>query len=75
MRLCFIYQVAFVSGGLIPPARRGSKLAGMMHEADWYFTITVGLAGLSVPAPGNIYANASEIQTGWSPRSERPFER
>ena len=29
----------------------------------------------TVPAPGNIYEDASEIQTGWSPRSKRSFER
>lgn len=42
--------VAFVSGGIIPAARRGQKFVGMMHEADWYFTLTKGVAGLSVPA-------------------------
>jgi hypothetical protein len=29
----------------------------------------------TVPAPGNLCTNASEIRTGWSPRSERPFQR
>ena len=30
-----------------------------------------------VPAPGNVYVErmrTPEIQTGWSPRSERPFQ-
>ena len=29
---------AFVAGGLVPPAMRGSKNADPMHLADWYTT-------------------------------------
>lgn len=37
---------AFVSGGVIPEAVRGTKLDGMIHIADWYGTLC-GLAGVS----------------------------
>ncbi|KAL3933653.1 MAG: hypothetical protein SGPRY_000195 [Prymnesium sp.] len=30
---------AFVSGGFLPPAVRGTRLDGMMHIADWYATL------------------------------------
>lgn len=36
---------AFVSGGLIPPARRGTHSAVVSHIADWYSTICT-LAGV-----------------------------
>jgi len=29
---------ALLSGGALPPAVRGSKLQGFIHEADWYAT-------------------------------------
>jgi arylsulfatase A-like enzyme len=38
---------AFVSGGLIPPARRGAREAGLISIEDWYPTIC-GLAGAPV---------------------------
>jgi len=37
---------AFASGGHLPKAVRGSKLEGMIHIADWYRTLTQGIAGL-----------------------------
>lgn len=36
---------AFVSGGVVPPARRGALEAGLMHVADWYCTFSL-LAGV-----------------------------
>ena len=36
---------AFVSGGVVPAARRGATENGYIHCADWYATI-LGLAGL-----------------------------
>eukprot|EP00040_Diaphanoeca_grandis_P004497 m.29078 g.29078 ORF g.29078 m.29078 type:complete len:692 (+) comp16037_c0_seq1:36-2111(+) len=30
---------SFVSGGLVPAARRGTRWSGMAHAADWYTTI------------------------------------
>ena len=36
---------AFVSGGLIPPARRGTTNNQLMHIADWYSTFST-LAGI-----------------------------
>ena len=38
--------LAWVSGGLIPTARRGLKLEGYVHGADWFKTIT-NLAGVT----------------------------
>merc|ERR1719158_585825 len=37
---------AFVSGGFVPPERRGSKFEGVISIADWYSTLTE-LAGVS----------------------------
>lgn len=42
---------AFVAGGLVPPAARGSRREGMVHVADWYSTL-LALAGLPA-ADGN----------------------
>lgn len=36
---------AFVSGGFLPPAVRGSQIDGVMHIADWYATFCA-LAGV-----------------------------
>ena len=36
---------AFISGGAVPAARRGQRLAGVTHTADWYSTFTC-LAGV-----------------------------
>ena len=41
--------MSFVSGPLIPPARRGTRWSGMAASADWYKTITEGIAGGTVP--------------------------
>jgi arylsulfatase I/J len=37
---------AFASGGYLPTAVRGSKVEGIIHIADWYRTLTQGIAGL-----------------------------
>jgi arylsulfatase A-like enzyme len=37
--------LAFVTGGLLPPAMRGKKLEGYVHCADWYVTFA-RLAGV-----------------------------
>lgn len=37
---------AFASGGYLPHAVRGTKLNGMIHVADWYRTLTQGIAGV-----------------------------
>ena len=42
--------VAFVSGPLIPVARRGTEYLGMLHSSDWYPTVVEGIAGGKVPA-------------------------
>ena len=41
---------AFVSGALVPAERRGTEWWGMAASADWYHTLTEGLAGSTVPA-------------------------
>jgi arylsulfatase B len=40
--------VGFLSGGLVPPARRGGKWDGIMHTSDWYITM---LAAARVDVP------------------------
>lgn len=42
--------MSFVSGPLIPPARRGMQWDGLAHSSDWYLTIAEGIAGVTVPA-------------------------
>lgn len=42
--------MSFVSGPLIPAARRGTRWTGMAASADWYATITEGIAGGTLPA-------------------------
>ena len=42
--------MSFISGPLVPPARRGTRWSGMAASADWYKTITEGIAGGTVPA-------------------------
>jgi arylsulfatase I/J len=37
---------AFASGGYLPEKVRGSKLDGIIHIADWYRTLTQGIAGV-----------------------------
>ena len=41
--------MSFVSGPLIPASRRGTRWTGMAASADWYETITVGMAGGEMP--------------------------
>ena len=43
---------AFVSGGALPAARRGSSWRGLAHAADWYVTLVEGAAGAAI-APGS----------------------
>ena len=45
-----IRVAAFVSGGYLPAAARGTKLDGIVHIADWYATL-VNLAGVDPPDP------------------------
>jgi arylsulfatase I/J len=37
---------AFMSGGYLPPAVRGTRQQGAVHIADWYRTLSEGIAGL-----------------------------
>ena len=37
---------AFVGGGALPAAQRGTRCAGLLHTADWLATFGAGLAGL-----------------------------
>lgn len=49
---------AFASGGYLPKAVRGSKVEGIIHIADWYRTLTQGIAGLD---PTDHWAAASGL--------------
>ena len=40
---------AFVSGGFVPPARRGAAEPGVVHIADWLATLA-GVAGVDASA-------------------------
>ena len=42
--------MSFISGPLIPTARRGTRWTGMAASADWYKIIVEGIAGGTVPA-------------------------
>eukprot|EP00966_Prymnesium_polylepis_P110120 2548006-Prymnesium_polylepis.1 len=48
---------AFVSGGFLPQAVRGTRLEGIVHIADWYATLC-GLAGVD---PTDHWAAASGL--------------
>jgi arylsulfatase I/J len=37
---------AFISGGVVPEAMRGTSLGGLMTAWDWYATLVEGVAGL-----------------------------
>ena len=41
---------AFVAGGGLPAARRGTTWDGMAHVSDWYRTLVEGAAGLPIAA-------------------------
>ena len=41
---------AFVTGGAVPPARRGTSEAGLVEIADWYATFC-DIAGVSTEDP------------------------
>ena len=42
--------VSWISGPLVPPARRGAKWGGLAHSSDWYSTFVEGVAGGQLPA-------------------------
>ena len=44
-----IRSTAFVSGGYLPAAHRGTGSNVVMHIADWYATLSQGLANLPYP--------------------------
>ena len=44
--------VAFISGPLVPLARRGTHYDGMLHSTDWRTTFA-GLAGVQVSGDGD----------------------
>ena len=41
--------VSFVSGPLLPAARRGTRFEGLAHSSDWYATLVEGVAGGVLP--------------------------
>lgn len=42
--------MAFVHSPMLPAAVRGTAFDGMVHAADWYLTVTQGIAGLGFDA-------------------------
>ena len=40
---------AFVSGSMVPSARRGTEWAGLAHSSDWYLTLIEGDGGPRLP--------------------------
>ena len=65
-----------MSGGLIPPPRRGRQFDGILHVADWYYTLVKGIAGLPVPEdtgpipPDSFDMWPAILGGGTSPRTE-----
>jgi hypothetical protein len=57
--------MSFVSGPLIPAARRGTRWAGMAASADWYATIPVGIAN-GPPLPPNTGYRPPDALNLWS---------
>ena len=51
---------AFVSGGLLPAAVRGTRLHGLMHICDWYSTYSA-LAGVSPADPTGEAAGGARV--------------
>ena len=68
--------MSFISGPLIPEERRGTRWAGMAASADWYKTITEGIAGGTVPSdtgfrpPDALNLWPAIVSGGASPRTE-----
>ena len=48
----------FVSGGVIPAGRRGTKLDGLITGWDWYATFVHGIGGLD---PADVEAAGAEL--------------
>ena len=69
---------AFLAGGLLPAASRGSTWPGMAHASDWFPTLVEGVAGVPVdpartggPRPVDGFNLWSAILSGGaSPRTE-----
>lgn len=81
-----VRAVAFVSGGYLDPTRRGVVLEEPIHIADWYKTLTVGLAGIEESMLGDDSQNGTfppidsmnvwpliAGETDHSPRTEIPL--
>lgn len=70
--------LAGLGGGLLPPARRGKTWSGLAHTADWFRTLTEGVAGLpsfgkntTGPVPDDsINLWSALVQDAESPRTQ-----
>lgn len=69
--------VGLVSGGALPPARRGVAYEGLLHSSDWLPTFVQGVAGAALPPNGTeptaydgVDAWQSLLSGGASPRVE-----
>ena len=47
---------SFLTGSLVPAARRGTVWDGMAHSSDWYLTFVEGVAGNNQPLPPSAIA-------------------
>eukprot|EP01060_Flectonema_neradi_P000751 TRINITY_DN10467_c1_g1_i1.p1 TRINITY_DN10467_c1_g1~~TRINITY_DN10467_c1_g1_i1.p1 ORF type:complete len:519 (+),score=73.58 TRINITY_DN10467_c1_g1_i1:43-1599(+) len=75
--------ISFVTGGLIPKEKRGTKLEGYIHVADWYTTFC-NLAGVDPKDPKAVAAGYPDVDgldmsdyilgsSAVSPRTEVPL--
>lgn len=68
--------VSFISGPVVPVARRGTEYWGLAHSSDWYATLVEGVAGGTIPAhtgvvpPDSVNLWAAIVGDLPSPRTE-----
>ncbi len=68
--------VSFVSGPVLPEARRGTNFTGIAHSSDWYATLVEGVAGGKIPQdtgpmpPDSVNLWPAISQGSESPRTE-----
>eukprot|EP00934_Nitzschia_sp_Nitz4_P000146 Nitzschia sp. Nitz4//scaffold248_size28759//7765//8979//NITZ4_008106-RA/size28759-processed-gene-0.13-mRNA-1//1//CDS//3329543983//146//frame0 len=78
-----VRAAAFVSGGFIPTARRGTTIYEPIHIADWYTTLTTlaGVTVLDMDTQDGKFPSIDSVniwpllvnETGTSPRQEIPL--
>ena len=56
---------AFVWSPLLPKARVGTEWAGLAHVADWFYTYTVGVAGVAMDTARNAGPYPGDAENLW----------